>query len=51
LVVNGAVVLDAAQALYAVRPEEVVYGENPHGMSTSSATFRGGIIAVRSELK
>ena len=51
LVVNGAVVLDAAQALYAVRPEEIVYGENPHGMSTSSASFRGGLVSVRTEVK
>ena len=51
LVLNGAVVLDAAQALHAVRPGEIVYGENPHGMSTSSANFRGGIVSVRTEVK
>jgi hypothetical protein len=49
--VNGAVVLDAAQALYAVKPEEIFYGENPHGMSTSGATFRGGLVSVRTEVK
>jgi hypothetical protein len=37
-----------AQPLYAVQPGEVVYGLNPHGMSTSGASFRGEIISVLS---
>jgi hypothetical protein len=45
--VNGVLVLDAVQALYPVKPEEIIYGANPHGMSTSGATFRGGLVAVR----
>jgi hypothetical protein len=48
LVLDGQVVLDVAQPLYAVQPGEVVYGLNPHGMSTSGASFRGEIISVLS---
>ena len=47
LILNGRVVMDAAQALYPVRPEEIVFGQNPHGMSTSNAVFRGEIVSIR----
>lgn len=48
LLLDSKIVLDVVQSLYAVRPEEVVYGLNPHGMSTSGASFRGEIISVLS---
>lgn len=50
LILGGRVVLDAAQALYPVRPEEIVFGQNPHGMSTSNAVFRGEIISVQTHV-
>ena len=49
LVLDGQVVLDVAQALYPVEPKEIVFGLNPHGMSTSSAAFRGEIVSVRAQ--
>jgi hypothetical protein len=47
LVLDGRVALDTAQVLYATRPDEVFFGLNPLGMSTSGATFRGEIVSVR----
>ena len=50
LLLDGKVVLDVAQALYSVEPSEIVFGLNPHGMSTSNATFRGEIVSVRAQI-
>ncbi len=50
LVLNGQTVLDAPQALYRVEPREIVFGANPHGMSTSNAVFRGEIVSVRAKV-
>ena len=47
LVLDGRVVLDGPQALYPVTPQEIVFGRNPLGMSTSGAVFRGQIVSVR----
>jgi hypothetical protein len=47
---DGQVVLDVAQALYPVEPKEIVFGLNPHGMSTSNAAFRGEIVSVRTQV-
>lgn len=47
---DGQVVLDVAQALYTVEPKEIVFGLNPHGMSTSNAAFRGEIVSVRTQV-
>ena len=49
LLLDGQVVLDGAQALYPVEPKEIVFGLNPHGMSTSNAAFRGEIVSVRAQ--
>jgi hypothetical protein len=49
LLLDGQVVLDVAQALYPVEPKEIVFGLNPHGMSTSNAAFRGEIVSVRAQ--
>jgi hypothetical protein len=49
LLLDGQVVLDVAQALYPVDPKEIVFGLNPHGMSTSNAVFRGEIVSVRAQ--
>jgi hypothetical protein len=46
LLLDGQVVLDVAQALYPVDPKEIFFWVNPHGMSTSSAAFRGEIVSV-----
>lgn len=47
LILNEKVLLDVKLPLFPVKSEEIVYGLNPHGMSTSSAAFRGSIISVR----
>ena len=47
LILNEKVLLEAKVPLFPVKPEEIAYGLNPHGMSTSSAAFRGSIISVR----
>jgi hypothetical protein len=49
LLLDGQVVLDVAQALYPVEPKEIVFGLNPHGMSTSNPAFRGEIVSVRAQ--
>ena len=51
LVVDEQVVLDVAQALYPVQPDEIVFGRNPLGMSTSNAAFRGDLISVRADAR
>ncbi len=49
VLLDGQVVLDGAQALYPVEPKEIVFGLNPHGMSTSNTAFRGEIVSVRAQ--
>jgi hypothetical protein len=44
--VDGRVVLEASMPFYPVRPDDVVLGANPLGMSTSTAEFRGEIFAI-----
>lgn len=45
--IDSRVVLDVAQVLYPVQPDEIVFGKNPLGMSTSGAEFLGEILSVR----
>jgi hypothetical protein len=47
LQVNGEVVLNERMPLYPVTAEGIVWGGNPHGMSTSGSTFRGEIVSLR----
>lgn len=47
LILDGRVVLDAKLSLFPTKPEEIVYGRNPLGMSTSNAVFRGEIVSIR----
>jgi len=49
LLLDGKVVLDVAQVLYSVEPSEIVFGQNPHGMSTSNPSFRGEIVSVKTQ--
>jgi hypothetical protein len=47
LILDDRVVLDAKLPLFPTKPEEIVYGRNPLGMSTSNAVFRGEIVSIR----
>lgn len=49
-ILNGRVVLDRTVALYPVKPDSLVVGGNPHGMSTAGPTFRGSMVSVRTRL-
>ena len=49
LILNEKVVLEVKIPLFPAKPETIAYGLNPHGMSTSSANFRGSIISVRTQ--
>jgi hypothetical protein len=44
------VVLDTKLSLFPTKPEEIVYGRNPLGMSTSSPEFRGEIVSIRTHV-
>jgi hypothetical protein len=49
--IDGRVVLDVAQVLYPVQPDEIFFGKNPLGMSTSGAEFLGEILSVRKRVE
>jgi hypothetical protein len=44
---DGQLAMDAKIPLFPVKTNEVIFGRNPLGMSTSNAAFRGEIISVR----
>jgi hypothetical protein len=44
---DGQVVMNRRTPLYPVLPADVVFGQNPLGMSTSAAVFEGDLISVR----
>jgi hypothetical protein len=49
LLLDGKVILDQPQPLYPVEPNEIAFGLNPYGMSTSNARFRGEIVSVHAQ--
>jgi hypothetical protein len=48
--VDGRRVMDSRTVLYGVQPEEVFFGANPLGMSTSARVFEGDLISVHTHL-
>jgi hypothetical protein len=50
LILDERVVLDTKLSLFPTKPEEIVYGRNPLGMSTSSPEFRGEIVSIRTQV-
>jgi hypothetical protein len=50
LILDERVVLDTKLSLFPTKPEEIVYGRNPLGMSTSSPEFRGEIVSIRTHV-
>jgi hypothetical protein len=47
LILDDRVALEAKLPLFPTKPEEIVYGLNPLGMSTSQSAFRGEIVSIR----